>query len=73
MSMSGVLCVNLLGLGLGPPIVALAGEHLLPRGGLAAALACTTPAMLLTAAAVGYAGLSAYARALRLGGSDAGG
>jgi predicted MFS family arabinose efflux permease len=63
-SMSGVLAVNLLGLGLGPPLVAIAAGRLSAAGGLSAALAWLTPAMLLTSALIGALGLSSYARDL---------
>jgi hypothetical protein len=63
MSMTGVLTVNLLGLGLGPPLVAITAEHLAAAGGLRVALSWTTPVMLLAAGAIGLAGVSAYGRA----------
>jgi MFS family permease len=63
MSMTGVLVVNLLGLGLGPPLVAIAAGHL--AGGLGRALAWLAPAMLLASGLIGAAGLSAYDRSLR--------
>jgi MFS family permease len=69
-SMSGVLAVNLLGLGLGPPLVAIAAERLFAAGGpfsaggLSAALAWLTPAMLVVSATIGALGLSSYARSL---------
>jgi hypothetical protein len=62
MSMTGVLAVNLLGLGLGPPLAAVAAEHL--AGGLRAALAALTPAMLLASAAIAVLGLGSYGRSL---------